>query len=96
MCALRAGPELSKWSRGAKENTHWAICAQHAEPLGYTGPEMTTPSMEAIENIKFDQPAVTLYGSHTPFHVKAIRQIYRVMQLTGRKMIIDTMVAKGL
>ena len=73
-----------------------AISAQHAEPLGYTGPEMTTPSMEAIENIKFDQPAVTLYGSHTPFHVKAIRQIYRVMQLTGRKMIIDTMVAKGL
>jgi len=65
------------------------ISTQHAEPLkavrtkeieGYTGPEMTAPSMEdmnkAIEEhviratlseiiLKNGQPAITLYGAHT-------------------------------
>merc|ERR1712023_326742 len=69
------------------------ISTQHAEPLkaqrtkecaGYKGPEMTAPSMEAmnkeieekvikrtLQNIKLKngQPAITLYGSHTHLHI---------------------------
>jgi len=69
------------------------ISTQHAEPLkavrskecaGYKGPEMTAPSMEAmnkeieekvirrtLQNItlKNGQPALTLYGSHTHLHI---------------------------
>ena len=69
------------------------ISTQHAEPLkavrskecvGYTGAEMTAPSMEAmnkeieekvikrtLEQIKLKngQPAITLYGSHTHLHI---------------------------
>merc|ERR1711990_745216 len=69
------------------------ISTQHAEPLkagrtkecaGYTGPEMTAPSMEAmnkeieekaikrtLQNIKLKngQAAITLYGSHTHLHI---------------------------
>merc|ERR1712130_745961 len=69
------------------------ISTQHAEPLkakrtkecaGYKGPEMTAPSMEAmnkeieekvikrtLQNIKLKngQAAITLYGSHTHLHI---------------------------
>ncbi|CAE8625618.1 unnamed protein product [Polarella glacialis] len=69
------------------------ISTQHAEPLkavrskecaGYKGPEMTAPSMEAmnkeieekvirrtLQNItlKNGQPALSLYGSHTHLHI---------------------------
>merc|ERR1712062_904313 len=69
------------------------ISTQHAEPLkaqrtkecaGYTGPEMTAPSMEAmnkeieekvikrtLQNIKLKngQAAITLYGGHTHLHI---------------------------
>merc|ERR1711988_2066706 len=69
------------------------ISTQHAEPLkakrtkecaGYTGPEMTAPSMEdmnkqieekvikrTLENIKLKsgQPAISLYGNHTHLHI---------------------------
>merc|ERR1712146_178979 len=69
------------------------ISTQHAEPLkavrskecaGYTGPEMTAPSMEdmnkaiiedvvkaTLRNIilKNGQPAITLFGDHTHLHI---------------------------
>merc|ERR1712167_522568 len=69
------------------------ISTQHAEPSkskrskecdGYTGPEMTAPTMEmmnkAIEKdvivkcleeikLKNGQPAVSLYGDHTHLHI---------------------------
>merc|ERR1711887_104839 len=69
------------------------ISSQHAEPLkatctkecaGYTGPEMTAPSMEdmnslivedvivkCLEEIKLKngKPAVSLYGDHTHLHI---------------------------
>merc|ERR1719422_584531 len=69
------------------------ISTQHAEPskaarckecAGYTGPEMTAPSMEdmnkeieekvikrTLENIKLKngQAAIALYGSHTHLHI---------------------------
>merc|ERR1711941_261766 len=69
------------------------ISTQHAEPgkalrskevAGYTGPEMTAPSMEAmnkeieekvikrtLQNIKLKsgKAAITLYGSHTHLHI---------------------------
>merc|ERR1712159_715635 len=69
------------------------ISTQHAEPLkavrskecaGYSGPEMTAPSMEDMNKaivehvvketlkeitLKNGQPAVTLYGDHTHLHI---------------------------
>merc|ERR1711881_235004 len=69
------------------------ISTQHAEPLkavrskecaGYTGPEMTAPSMEDMNKLiveevvketlkeitlKNGQPALTLYGDHTHLHI---------------------------
>jgi len=69
------------------------ISTQHAEPLkasrtkecaGYTGPDMTAPSMEAMNKeieekvikrtlqeikLKNGQPALSLYGSHTHLHI---------------------------
>merc|ERR1711968_128621 len=69
------------------------ISTQHAEPskavrtkecAGYTGPEMTAPSMEDMNKaiveevvkatlkeikLKNGQPAVTLYGDHTHLHI---------------------------
>merc|ERR1712057_16555 len=69
------------------------ISTQHAEPskavrskecAGYTGPEMTAPSMEEMNklleekviratlasiNLKNGKPAVSLYGDHTHLHI---------------------------
>jgi len=69
------------------------ISTQHAEPLkavrtkecaGYSGPEMTAPSMEEMNKLiveevvketlkeitlKNGQPALTLYGDHTHLHI---------------------------
>merc|ERR1712178_680216 len=69
------------------------ISTQHAEPLkatrrkevaGYTGPEMTAPSMEEMNKLiveeviketlkeitlKNGQPALTLFGDHTHLHI---------------------------
>merc|ERR1711943_115624 len=69
------------------------ISTQHAEPLkavrtkecaGYTGPEMTAPSMEDMNKaivedvvkatlkeiiLKNGQPAITLFGDHTHLHI---------------------------
>merc|ERR1711985_71009 len=69
------------------------ISTQHAEPLkavrtkecaGYSGPEMTAPSMEEMNKLiveeviketlkeitlKNGQPALTLYGEHTHLHI---------------------------
>merc|ERR1712134_146615 len=69
------------------------ISTQHAEPLkavrskecaGYTGPEMTAPSMEEMNKLivedviketlkeitlKNGKPALTLYGDHTHLHI---------------------------
>merc|ERR1712185_721715 len=69
------------------------ISTQHAEPLkavrskecaGYTGPEMTAPSMEDMNKLiveeviketlkeitlKNGQPALTLFGDHTHLHI---------------------------
>merc|ERR1711868_164448 len=69
------------------------ISTQHAEPLkavrtkecaGYSGPEMTAPSMEEMNRLiveevikrtlkeitlKNGQPALTLYGDHTHLHI---------------------------
>merc|ERR1712086_210516 len=69
------------------------ISTQHAEPLkavctkecaGYTGPEMTAPSMEEMNKLiveeviketlkeiklKSGQPALTLFGDHTHLHI---------------------------
>merc|ERR1711934_794200 len=69
------------------------ISTQHAEPLkavrskecaGYTGPEMTAPSMEDMNKLiveevvketlreitlKSGQPALTLFGDHTHLHI---------------------------
>jgi len=69
------------------------ISTQHAEPLkavrskecaGYTGPEMTAPSMEEMNKLiveevvketlkeitlKSGEPALTLYGDHTHLHI---------------------------
>merc|ERR1711939_820311 len=69
------------------------ISTQHAEPLkavrtkecaGYTGPEMTAPSMEEMNKLiveeviketlkeitlKTGQPALTLFGDHTHLHI---------------------------
>jgi S-adenosylmethionine synthetase len=69
------------------------ISTQHAEPLkatrrkevaGYTGPDMTAPSMEEMNKLieekvirktleeitlKNGKPAITLYGSHTHLHI---------------------------
>merc|ERR1711967_85715 len=69
------------------------ISTQHAEPLkavrtkecaGYTGPEMTAPSMEEMNTLiveeviketlkeitlKYGQPALTLFGDHTHLHI---------------------------
>merc|ERR1712028_236816 len=86
------------------------ISTQHAEPLkalrskeceGYTGPEMTAPSMEDMNkalaeiNLKNGAPALSLYGEHTHLHLNPSGKFIiggpqGDAGLTGRKIIIDT------
>merc|ERR1712019_206547 len=79
------------------------ISTQHAEPskavrskecAGYSGPEMTAPSMEEI-TLKNGQPALTLFGDHTHLHINPSGKFIiggpqGDAGLTGRKIIIDT------
>merc|ERR1712050_252017 len=79
------------------------ISTQHAEPSnakrtkeckGYTGPEMTAPTMEEI-TLKSGKPALTLFGDHTHLHINPSGKFIiggpqGDAGLTGRKIIIDT------
>merc|ERR1711998_803228 len=91
------------------------ISTQHAEPskavrskecAGYTGPEMTAPSMEEMNKsiveevikeitLKNGKPALTLFGDHTHLHINPSGKFIiggpqGDAGLTGRKIIIDT------
>merc|ERR1712019_125884 len=87
------------------------ISTQHAEPskalrtkecAGYTGAEMTAPSMEEVNKetlkeikLKNGKPALTLYGDHTHLHINPSGKFIiggpqGDAGLTGRKIIIDT------
>merc|ERR1712070_308199 len=87
------------------------ISTQHAEPLkatrtkecaGYSGPEMTAPSMEEMNKrtlesitLKNGKPALTLFGDHTHLHINPSGKFIiggpqGDAGLTGRKIIIDT------
>merc|ERR1712063_24528 len=89
------------------------ISSQHAEPgkavrtkevEGYTGEEMTAPSMEEMNKLieekvvratlaeiklKNGQPALSLYGEHTHNYINPTGK-FIIGGLTGRKIIIDT------
>merc|ERR1712063_159248 len=89
------------------------ISSQHAEPgkavrtkevEGYTGEEMTAPSMEEMNKLieekvvratlaeiklKNGQPALSLYGEHTHNYINPTGK-FIMGGLTGRKIIIDT------
>merc|ERR1712157_516695 len=87
------------------------ISTQHAEPLkatrtkecaGYTGAEMTAPSMEEMNKLivkeitwKNGKPALSLFGDHTHLHINPSGKFIiggpqGDAGLTGRKIIIDT------
>merc|ERR1711956_54478 len=87
------------------------ISTQHAEPskatrckevAGYTGADETAPSMEEMNRLiveevilKNGQPALTLFGDHTPLHINPSGKFIiggpqGDAGLTGRKIIIDT------
>merc|ERR1712019_293453 len=87
------------------------ISTQHAEPskalrtkecAGYTGAEMTAPSMEEVNKetlkeikLKNGKPALTLYGDHTHLDINPSGKFIiggpqGDAGLTGRKIIIDT------
>merc|ERR1712118_562221 len=87
------------------------ISTQHAEPskavrskecAGYTGSEMTAPSIEDIVKatlkkiiLKNGQPAISLFGDHTHLHINPSGKFIiggpqGDAGLTGRKIIIDT------
>merc|ERR1711976_242123 len=82
------------------------ISTQHAEPLkavrskecaGYSGPEMTAPSMEDLKSItlKNGETALTLFGDHTHLYINPSGKFIiggpqGDAGLTGRKIIIDT------